>query len=85
MQVPGKTEYEISPRRSIRKMSAWPVMLAGKPVALLVIFKPEDRSDFSQEQRNRFLEILTPFMGSLFENFELNNEMILRIHVCRPL
>jgi len=51
------------------------VMLAGKPVALLIIFKPEDRPDFSQEQRS-FLEILTPFMGSLFENFRLNNEMI---------
>ena len=75
LQVPGITEYEISPRHPIRKMSAWPVMLAGKPVALLIIFKPAERAEFSPEQRS-FLEILTPFMGSLFENFRLNNEMI---------
>ncbi|MDD3147186.1 MAG: ATP-binding protein, partial [Candidatus Riflebacteria bacterium] len=54
---------------------AWPVMLAGKPVALLIIFKPTGRSEFSPEQRS-FLEIITPFMGSLFENFRLDNEMI---------
>ncbi len=75
LQVPGASEHEISSVYNIRKMSAWPVMLAGKPVALLVMFKPEGRTDFSQEHRS-FLEILTPFMGALFENFRLDNEMI---------
>ncbi|NCB40378.1 MAG: GAF domain-containing protein, partial [Erysipelotrichia bacterium] len=75
MQVSGVSEYEISARFSIKKMSAWPVTLSGKPVALLVMFKPAGRVEFSQEQRS-FLEIITPFMGSLFENFRLNNEMI---------
>jgi PAS domain S-box-containing protein len=75
MIVPGASEHEISPQFPIRKQSAWPVMLAGKPVALLIIFKPTGRSEFSPEQRS-FLEIITPFMGSLFENFRLDNEMI---------
>jgi GTP-sensing pleiotropic transcriptional regulator CodY len=69
------SEYEVSESFPISKMSAWPVMLSGKPVGLLVIYKPENRSEFSPEQRS-FLEIITPFMGSLFENLRLNNEMI---------
>ncbi|MBU1107937.1 MAG: GAF domain-containing protein [Candidatus Riflebacteria bacterium] len=69
------TEYEISENYPIKKMSAWPVILSGKPVGLLVMYKPESRSDFSFEHRS-FLEIITPFMGSLFENLRLNNEMI---------
>jgi len=75
LQVPGASEHEISPEYPIKAMSAWPVMLAGKPVALLVMFKPAGRADFSHEHRS-FLEILTPFMGALFENFRLDNEMI---------
>ncbi len=75
MLIPGASEHEISPQFPIRKKSAWPVMLAGKPVALLVIFKPAGRAEFTHEQRS-FLEIITPFMGSLFENFRLDNEMI---------
>lgn len=71
----GSSEYEISERYSITSFSAWPIMLAGKPVALLVMLKPHDRIEFSDEQRS-FLEIITPFMGSLLENFRLHNEMI---------
>lgn len=56
-------------------MSFWPVMLSGKPVALLVIYKKLTHADFSDEHKS-FLEIITPFMGSLLENFRLNNEMI---------
>ncbi len=74
-QLPASSECEISPNYPIRNRSAWPIMLAGKPVALLVMFKPAACEDFSQEQRS-FLEILTPFMGALFENFRLDNEMI---------
>lgn len=69
------SEYEISDRYSIKHYSAWPIMLAGKPVALLVMFKPSNRASFSDEHRS-FLEIITPFMGSLLENFRLHNEMI---------
>lgn len=71
----GTTELEVSEKFSLNHLSAWPVMLSGKPVALLVMFKPEGRAEFTQEQKS-FLEIITPFMGSLFENFRLNNEMI---------
>lgn len=71
----GTTEVEVSEKFSLNHLSAWPVMLSGKPVALLVMFKPDNRADFTREQKS-FLEIITPFMGSLFENFRLNNEMI---------
>lgn len=74
-QFPAASECEISPNYPIKKQSAWPIMLAGKPVALLIMFKSANYADFSQEQRS-FLEILTPFMGALFENFRLDNEMI---------
>ncbi|MEW6711810.1 MAG: hypothetical protein AB1403_18450, partial [Candidatus Riflebacteria bacterium] len=69
------SEYEISERYPIDMFSAWPIMLAGKPVALLVMLKPASRKLFSDEHRS-FLEIITPFMGSLLENFRLHNEMI---------
>jgi PAS domain S-box-containing protein len=71
----NSSENEISSRFSIERFSALPIMLAGKPVALLVMLKPEGVTQFSVEQRS-FLEIITPFMGSLLENFRLNNEMI---------
>ncbi len=67
-------EYEISEEYPVKQMSAWPVTLSGKPVGLLVMFKPGNR-EFSFEQRS-VIEIITPFMGSLFENLRLNNEMI---------
>ncbi len=69
------SEYEISESFPFQQMSAWPVMLSGKPVALLVMFKPDACREFSSDHRS-FLEIITPFMGSLFENLKLNNEMI---------
>ena len=53
-------EYEISEKYPVKKMSAWPVMLSGKPVGLLIMFKPENRSEFSFEQRS-VIEIITPF------------------------
>ncbi|GAB4271183.1 MAG: hypothetical protein Kow0029_08600 [Candidatus Rifleibacteriota bacterium] len=68
-------DHEISERYSIVKYSAWPIILSGKPIALLIMFKPENRSEFSEEHKS-FLEIITPFMGSLLENFRLHNEMI---------
>ncbi|MDN5278909.1 MAG: two-component system, NtrC family, sensor histidine kinase AtoS [Clostridiales bacterium] len=69
------SEHEISERFSIDRYSAWPIMLSGKPVALLIMLKPDHRSEFSDEHRS-FLELITPFMGSLLENFRLHNEMI---------
>ncbi len=69
------SEYGISERYPIDMFSAWPIMLAGKPVALLIMLKPDGRKLFSDEHRS-FLEIITPFMGSLLENFRLHNEMI---------
>ena len=71
----NSSDCEISERYSIQHYSAWPIMLAGKAVALLVMFQPKNRSKFSDEHRS-FLEIITPFMGSLLENFRLHNEMI---------
>lgn len=73
--VNGASEFEVSETYPVSRLSAWPVMLSGRPVALLIMFKAENRSDFSSEQKS-FIEILTPFMGSLYENFKLNNEMI---------
>lgn len=69
------SEYEISEKFNLSRYSAWPIMLSGKPVALLIMLKPGNRSEFSEEHRS-FLEIITPFMGSLLENFRLHNEMI---------
>ena len=57
------------------QVSIWPLTLYGKPQALLVLVKYENQRDFNEEQC-LFLETITPFMGSLFENFRLNNEMI---------
>lgn len=54
---------------------AMPVMLSGKPVALLVIIKKADHFPICEEC-SKFLEFITPFMGSLMENFRLNNEII---------
>jgi PAS domain S-box-containing protein len=73
---PGfSSENEISETYNLQQFSALPIILAGKPVALLIMVKPEERSTFSLEHRS-FLEIITPFMGSLLENFRLHNEMI---------
>ena len=55
--------------------SIWPVNLSGKPQALLVMVKRNNQQDYNEEQC-LFLESITPIMGSLFENFRLNNEMI---------
>ncbi|MGM0601436.1 MAG: ATP-binding protein, partial [Candidatus Rifleibacteriota bacterium] len=69
------TELEISEKYPITLFSAWPVMLAGKPVALLVMLKTTSQKYYSDEHKS-FLDIITPFMGSLLENFRLHNEMI---------
>ena len=55
--------------------SIWPVNLSGKPQALLVMVKRNNQQYYNDEQC-LFLESITPIMGSLFENFRLNNEMI---------
>ena len=60
------------PRYSV---SAWPIMLSGKPQALLTTMIPVEEPDYAEEQQH-FIESITPFMGSLLENFKLNNEMI---------
>lgn len=52
-----------------------PAKLAGKPVALLFIFRRPEAEEFTPDHQS-FLEILTPFMGSLLENFRLHTEMI---------
>jgi signal transduction histidine kinase len=51
------------------------VLLAGKAVALLGIFKTQACPEFSEEHMS-FLGIITPFMGTLMENFRLHNEML---------
>jgi two-component system, NtrC family, nitrogen regulation sensor histidine kinase GlnL len=60
---------------SIGTALANPVLLGGKPVALLFLFRGAEEGDFSEEQL-RFLEIFTPFLGALLENFRLHNEVI---------
>ena len=55
--------------------SIWPVNLSGKPQAMLVMVKRNNQQYYNDEQC-LFLESITPIMGSLFENFRLNNEMI---------
>ena len=55
--------------------SIWPVNLSGKPQALLVMVKRNNQQTYNEEQC-LFLDSITPIMGSLFENFRLNNEMI---------
>ncbi len=54
---------------------AIPVNLSGRPVALIFIFLPPGRVEFTPESRT-FLEILSPFMGAVIENFRLTNEML---------
>lgn len=57
------------------KMTCWPVILAGKPSALLLVCHAVNDPDLTAVQQN-LLECLTPLMGSLFENFRLTNEII---------
>ena len=71
----GEHNYLLTLANEPANASTWPVMLSGKPVALLVIFKIGSSKGYSGEHKS-FLEIITPFMGSLFENFKLHNEMI---------
>lgn len=54
---------------------AMPVRLAGRPMGLLFIFRGPGATAFTDEHQS-FLEILTPFMGTLIENFLLHTEMI---------
>lgn len=68
-------QHTISENYPEHVVSAWPIVLSGKSQALLVIIKYENQSEFTEEQY-KFIEAVTPFMGSLFENFKLNNEMI---------
>lgn len=56
-------------------VSILPITLCGKTQALLAMIRSIDQPDFNDEQII-FLETITPIMGSLFENFRLNNEMI---------
>ncbi|MFZ2956883.1 MAG: ATP-binding protein [Candidatus Ozemobacteraceae bacterium] len=54
---------------------AMPVRLAGRPMGLLFIFRAPQTTAFNEEHLS-FLEILTPFMGTLIENVLLHTEMI---------
>lgn len=54
---------------------AWPVILAGKPIAMLVVASFPDSEEISSETKS-FIETISPFMGSLFDNQRLENEMI---------
>ncbi len=65
-------DWELGPENEIAYGES--VFLAGKPVAMLV-FSMKPGFSLTGEQQS-FLSILTPFMGSLMENFRLNNEMI---------
>lgn len=56
-------------------VSVWPIMLSGKPQALLCTVNNKGQTDYSEEHQ-KFIEAITPFMGSLLENYKLNNEMI---------
>jgi len=66
---------DLSPGPNAGPALIMPVKLAGKPVALLFIFRHAVDGEFTPEHQS-FLEILTPFLGSLLENFRLNTEMI---------
>ncbi|HEY9071147.1 MAG TPA: ATP-binding protein [Candidatus Ozemobacteraceae bacterium] len=66
---------ELAPGPEAGSVLLMPVKLAGKPVALLFIFRRPADGDFTPEHQS-FLEILTPFLGSLLENFRLHTEMI---------
>ncbi|MBF0544300.1 MAG: PAS domain-containing protein [Candidatus Riflebacteria bacterium] len=54
---------------------ALPVILSGKAIGLLFIFRSPDSQPFSPETQS-FLELLAPFMGPMMENVLLHNEMI---------
>jgi len=66
---------DLSPGPNAGSALIMPVKLAGKPVALLYIFRHSVDGEFTPEHQS-FLEILTPFLGSLLENFRLHTEMI---------
>ncbi|HQG28764.1 MAG TPA: GAF domain-containing protein, partial [Candidatus Ozemobacteraceae bacterium] len=66
---------DLSPSPNAGSALIMPVKLAGKPVALLFIFRHPEDGEFTPEHQS-FLEILTPFLGSLLENFRLHTEMI---------
>lgn len=75
LQISQDFQPSLSEKYPEERMSIWPVMVSGRPSALLVVMKHGNQPEFTIEQR-LFLEAITPFMGSLFENFRLNNEMI---------
>ena len=52
-----------------------PVKLAGRPVAILFVFRCEVKTPFTKDQQD-FLETLCPFMGTLVENFRMHTEII---------
>lgn len=66
---------DLAPEMKAESALVMPAKLAGKPVALLFIFRHPEDGEFTPEHQS-FLEILTPFMGSLLENFRLHTEMI---------
>ncbi len=74
-QKSQEINHEITEKYLDNTLSIWPVMLAGRPQALLVINRYENQEELNSDQIF-FLEAMTPLMGSLFENFRLNNEMV---------
>jgi len=66
---------EMAPGPDAGSALVMPGKLAGKPVILLFIFRLPSDGDFTPDHQS-FLEILTPFMGMLLENFRLHTEMI---------
>ena len=74
-QGKGVACCEISNDLPIKDITICPVLLAGKAVALLGIFRTQSCPEFSEEHMS-FLGIITPFMGTLMENFRLHNEML---------
>lgn len=52
-----------------------PIKLAGKPVALLFIFRGSCDEPYNDNDKS-FLDILSPFLGTLLENYRLQNEVI---------
>lgn len=75
LQSSQEFQHQICEKYSENTISAWPVMISGKPLALLVMVRDEEMAPINNEQ-GLFLDAITPYMGSLFENFRLNNEMI---------
>lgn len=74
-QKSQEINHEITDKYLDNTLSIWPVMLAGRLQALLVINRYDNQEELNSEQIF-FLEAMTPLMGSLFENFRLNNEMV---------